>query len=248
MRRAFLTCLVVVALVAAGCGDDKPTMKVSAAASLKTALEDSAGSFGGADPSFSFAGSDELAAQIRQGLKPDVYAAANTKLPADLYKEGLVEKPLPIATNRLVIAVPRGSNKVKSLADLAKPGVTIAAGAPTVPIGSYAREMLGRMPASQAKAIERNIRSNEPDVPGIVGKVSQGAVDAGFVYVTDIRAAAGKLGPIEIPERFQPVVVYSAAVVKGAPHAAEGRKYVEWLQTGPGHDALQEAGFGNPPL
>ena len=55
----------------------------------------------------SFAGSDELAAQIRQGVRPDVYAAANTTLPDQLHKEGLVGKPTVIATNTLVVAVPR---------------------------------------------------------------------------------------------------------------------------------------------
>ncbi len=55
----------------------------------------------------SFAGSDELAAQIRQGVKPDVYAAANTKLPDELNKEGLLSEPVEFATNELVIAVPQ---------------------------------------------------------------------------------------------------------------------------------------------
>jgi molybdate transport system substrate-binding protein len=248
MRRLFALGAVGLILGAGACGDDKPSLKVSAAASLKTAFEQSADSFDAADVSFSFAGSDELAAQIRQGLKPDVYAAANAQLPNDLYREGLVEKPLQIASNRIIVAVPRGSNKVKSLADLAKPGVTIAAGAARVPIGSYTRVALRRMPDALARGIERNIRSNEPDVAGIVGKVSQGAVDAGFVYVTDVRQAGGRLVPIEVPERFQPIVVYAAAVVKDAPNAAEAREYVQWLRTGAGHDALLDAGFGNPPL
>ena len=54
-------------------------------------------------------GSDELAAQIHQGIKPDDYAAANTKLPDDLYARGLVGKPVKFATNRLVIAIPKGA-------------------------------------------------------------------------------------------------------------------------------------------
>ena len=56
----------------------------------------------------SFAGSDELAAQIRQGVKPDVYAAANTRLPDELYDEGLLGEPVEFATNELVLAVPEG--------------------------------------------------------------------------------------------------------------------------------------------
>ena len=34
---------------------------------------------------------------------------------------------------------------------------------------------------------------------GVVGKLSQGAVDAGFVYITDVKAAGGKLTAIELP-------------------------------------------------
>ena len=69
----------------------------------------------------SFAGSDELAAQIRQGVKPDVYAAANTKLPDALYDEGLLEQPVEFATNTFVLAVPKDS-EIDSIDDLtAKP-------------------------------------------------------------------------------------------------------------------------------
>ena len=60
-----------------------------------------------------------------------------------------------------------------------------------MPIGAYTREVLGRLPAAQAKAILDNVRSKEPDVKGIVGKLTQGAVDAGFVYRSDVDATNG---------------------------------------------------------
>ena len=92
---------------------------MSAAASLKGAFEDYGKSFDAATARFSFAGSDELAAQIRQGVKPDVYAAANTKLPDQLFEDGLVEKPTIFAGNRLVIAVPADSD-IDSIDDLGR--------------------------------------------------------------------------------------------------------------------------------
>jgi molybdate transport system substrate-binding protein len=247
LRRA-LAGVVALVLIAGGCGggDGRPTIKVSAAASLKQAFQDYAKSFDAAEVSFSFAGSDELAAQIRQGVKPDAYAAANTSLPDDLYAQGLVGKPVRFASNQLVIAIPDGSGKVKSIADLAKSGITIAAGAATVPIGSYTRDVLRRLGGAEAQAIERNIRSNEPDVAGIVAKVAQGAVDAGFVYVTDVRAAKGRLIGIPLPARLQPRVTYGAAVVTGAPHPAEARAFVAGLRSGAGGRALRDAGFGAP--
>ena len=95
---------------------------MSAAASLKTAFTEYGKQFADADAQFSFAGSDELAAQIQQGVKPDVYAAANTKLPDELYDEGLVEKPTVFAGNELVLAVPADGAKVDSLDDLTSDG------------------------------------------------------------------------------------------------------------------------------
>ena len=52
-----------------------------------------------------------------------------------------------------------------------------------MPIGAYTREVLGRLGRAERAAILANVRSNEPDVAGVVGKLTQGAVDAGFVYV-----------------------------------------------------------------
>jgi molybdate transport system substrate-binding protein len=246
--RRLLAAVAVAALAGAGCGgSSEPTIKVSAAASLKTAFESYAKSFEPAQPSFSFAGSDELAAQIRQGVRPDVFAAANTKLPDELYAKGLVEKPVVFAGNRLVIAVPDGSRKVRSAESLAQPGMRIAAGAPTVPIGAYTREVLARLGGTQARAIDRNIRSNEPDVAGVVAKIAQGAVDAGFVYVTDVRAAGGRITGIELPDRLQPRVAYGAAVVRGAPHPPAARQFVNGLLSGAGKRSLAAAGFEPPP-
>jgi molybdate transport system substrate-binding protein len=201
--------------------------------------------FSGADVRLSFAGSDELAAQIRQGVKPDVYAAANTKLPDQLNKEGLLSKPVDFATNQLVIAVPKDS-EIQSVEELARDGVKLAVGSESVPIGSYTREVLARLPSSESDAILANVRSNEPDVKGIVGKLTQGAADAGLVYVTDVSAAADKLRAVKLPADLEPDVTYAAGVVKGAKQPDEGREFVDGLTDGACADALAKAGFGAP--
>jgi molybdate transport system substrate-binding protein len=242
---AALLCLGL--LVGCGGDDGKPTLRVSAAASLKSAFEDYAKSFDSADVSYSFAGSDELGAQIRKGAHPDVFAAANTKLPGQLYSAGRVEKPVPFAANRLVIAVPADGDRVTSIDDLDDPGVKIAAGTASVPVGAYTRDLLTQLGKQRAAAIERNIRSNEPDVSGVVGKVAQGAVDAGFVYVTDVRGSNGRLHGIELPAGLQPDVIYGVAVVKGTSHHKEAQAFIEGLLSGEGGRALQQAGFEAAP-
>src|SRR5437763_6200684 len=212
----------------------KPSLTVSAAASLKAAFTAYGQQFPQANVRYSFAGCDVRAAQIEQGLKPDVFASANTKLPDLLYAKGLVSKPVTFAANRLVIAVPANSTKVKSISDLEKPGVTIAVGSASVPIGSYTRKVLAKLgPATSAKILA-NVRSEESDVSGIVGKLTQGAVDAGFTYVTDVKATDGVLRAIPLPASLQPLVAYGIAVVKGASHPAQARAFIAGLLSGAG--------------
>jgi molybdate transport system substrate-binding protein len=228
-----------------GGGDDSEPLVVSAAASLNTAFHDYVEA-AGIDARMSFAGSDELAAQIRQGVKPDVYAAANTTLPDQLHAEGHVGQPSVFATNTLVLAVPKDS-AIDSLDDLTSPGPTIAMGDPSVPVGSYTREVLGELPDTQRRAIYDNVRSEEPDVSGIASKLTQGAVDAGFVYITDVTASDGELKAIQLPAELQPNVQYGAAVVTGAKEPDAARSFIDGLLSGDGAAALREAGFRPPP-
>jgi molybdate transport system substrate-binding protein len=247
-KRPVAVLLAAAALLGvAGCGDDDggAELVVSGASSLTAAFEDYGRAFG--DVRFSFAGSDDLAAQIRQGVAPDVFAAANSALPQALHEEGLLEQPVVFATNELVLAVPRDADAVTGLDDLARPGVTLAIGSEDVPIGSYTREVLERLGGAEADAILANVRSHEPDVKGIVGKLAQGAVDAGFVYATDVQAAGGKLRGIALPPRLRPAVAYGVAVAADAEHPAAARRFVDGLLEGDGARALRAAGFGSPP-
>ena len=250
-RRLMTVVLAVAALAASGCGSSsgggKPDLVVSAAASLKDAFTQYAQKFPDATIRASFAGSDELAAQIQQGVRPDVFASANTKLPDELFQKGLVQKPVVFAGNRLVIAVPASGGKVSSIDDLEKPGVTVAMGSASVPVGIYTRKVLSGLPEDQSSKLLANVRSNEPDVAGVVGKVSQGAVDAGFVYITDVDATDGKLKAIELPKTLQPQVAYGVAVVKGAKHPREAREFIDGLLDADGRRALDAAGFEPPP-
>jgi molybdate transport system substrate-binding protein len=240
--------LIVAALVGCG-GDDSDSnnsaspLVVSAAASLTDALTSCSKQFDAARVRLSFAGSDELAAQIRQGVKPDVYAAANTKLPDQLASEGLLDKPVKFATNELVIAVPDDSD-ITSLDDLSKPGVKLVIGSETVPVGTYTRTVLGKLPAAEEKQVMANVKSNEPDVKGVVGKLTHGAADAGFVYRTDL---VDGLKAITLPADLQPVVEYGAGVVKGAKNPDAAQQYLDGLTSGACADALQKAGFGVAP-
>jgi molybdate transport system substrate-binding protein len=241
-----LGCGLLLLALLAGCSEGRPQLEVSAAASLEHAFTQYARQFSSAETRYSFAGSDALAAQIEQGLRPDVFASANTKLPDALFAKRLVYRPVVFAANRLVLAVPRGS-KIATLADLGRPGTNVAIGTPSVPVGAYTAAALERLPAAQRRSLLANVRDREPDVTGIVGKLSEGAVDAGFVYATDVSSADGRLRAIALPPSLRPQVLYGAAVVRGTHQPAQASAFIAGLRSGAGRADLLSDGFLAPP-
>jgi molybdate transport system substrate-binding protein len=246
MRRAFV--LAALALTLAGCGGsgpDEPTLTVLGASSLTEALSEYGDSFAGAQVRDSFAGSDQLAAQIRQGAKADVFASADTAYPAELHRRGLVEEPVVFARNRLVVVVPE-DGRAGSLADLARSGTKVVVGDASVPVGEYTHEVLGRLPEGERQAIRANVVSEEPEVTAVLAKVASGAADAGFVYATDAKTAAGEVRTVAVPEQLQPEVAYAAAVVSGSGETALAQRYLQGLLHGQGAGDLRAAGFLPP--
>jgi molybdate transport system substrate-binding protein len=197
-------------------------------------------------PKYNFAGSDQLATQIQQGAPADVFAAASPKYPDLLYAQGLVQKPIKFVTNTLVLIVPKSNPaNIHSVMDLTKPGVKLVIGDATVPVGSYTRTVLTTLGITSA--VMKNVVSQETDVKGVVGKVSLGEADAGFVYATDVRPVLGKVGVIRLRESAQPHVVYEVAVVKNAPHLRDAYAFVTRLIRPVAQRTLVRCGFGRKP-
>jgi molybdate transport system substrate-binding protein len=197
-------------------------------------------------PVYQFGGSDQLAFQIQQGAPVDVFAAASPKYPEQLYQQGLVQKPIQFATNTLVLIVPKSNPAgIHSVMDLTRPGVKIVIADAGVPVGLYTRTVLNNLGISAA--VLKNVVSQETDVKGVLGKVVLGEADAGFVYVTDAKAALGKIGVIRIRESAQPHVVYEVAVVKNAKHLQAAYAFVTRLIRPLGQRQLLKFGFGPRP-
>ena len=196
---------------------------------------------------YSFAGSDQLALQIRQGAAADVFASASPKYMELAYRDGFVTKPVVFATNKLIVLVPRSNPAgIKSVYDLRRPGLKIVIGDKTVPIGTYARQLLDTIGITND--VMKNVVSNETDVKGIVAKVALGEADAGFVYQTDARPVASQTRSIALPVWAQPPIRYEVAVVKASTHGAAARAYIKKLTSKRGRKLLAMAGFGLPKL
>jgi molybdate transport system substrate-binding protein len=91
-----------------------------------------------------------------------------------------------------------------------------------------------------------NVVSNEDDVKGVLAKVASGDADAGFVYVTDTKAAGDEVEAIELPASAQAKVGYPITIVTDAAHEEGAQQFVDLVMGDEGQAKLREAGFGPP--
>ncbi|HEX2291757.1 MAG TPA: molybdate ABC transporter substrate-binding protein [Gaiellaceae bacterium] len=239
MRWGAALLLVAFATGCGGSGDDGEGLTVYAASSLTEVFQE-------LDPGhrYNFAGSDELATQIREGGAADLYAAASPRYPEELREDGLVGEPRVFATNQLVLIVPDENPRViQTVADLGRPGTKLVIGAQGVPVGDYTRDVLAELGLS--RVLERVV-SEEENVKGVVGKVALGEADAGFVYATDARAAGDDVRAIDLPRAAAIDIRYPIAVVESTGRRDDAEAFVERLLGPEGREALAAAGFGLP--
>jgi len=189
---------------------------------------------------FSFAGSNTLAAQIRQGAPADVFASANTRLPQGLYQDHFCSKPVVFTRNALVLIVPASNPaRIHSVYDLRRSGIKLVIAAPNVPVGAYTRQVLKNLRLS---SVLRNVVSQESDVREVLAKVALAEADAGFVYSTDSRTVAGKVKTIRLPARAQPSVQYGICVVSASGHEAAAHAFVKKVLSARGQRILRRYG------
>jgi len=249
--------LVAVALVLAACAPSstpaqggagsrpsaRTTLTVLAAASTRDAFTRIAASYEKAHPGVTvrlgFGGSSTLVDQVRAGAPADVLATASTT--SMHLASGAVGPPVIFARNRLALVVPRANPAgIHSVADLADPEVRLVMCQPQVPCGATARTLLARA------GVKARPVSLEPDVSATVTMVRLGEADAGFVYVTDLRAAGDQLAAVPLPPRLAVWTDYPIAVVTASPHRAQAAAFVRAV-TGPdGQAVLRAAGFAPP--
>jgi molybdate transport system substrate-binding protein len=235
-----LAVVTLLALVLPGSVTGATPITVLAAASLTQVFPRISGT-----PRYSFAGSDQLALQIRQGAPADVYAAASPKYTELLYRDGFLQKPVVFATNKLILLVPKSNPaSIRTVYDLRRDGVKLVIGDSTVPIGTYTRQILDTLGITSD--VLKNVVSQETDVKGIVTKVALGEADAGLVYRTDAKPVASRTRTIALPDWAQPAIRYELAVVKTSSHLSAARAFVKQVVSKRGRALLAKAGFGLP--
>ena len=271
MRRFTLTVVALAAIAAAGCSSSSSsstasgsssssapaasssspaatqtgTITVFAAASLMGTFTQLGKQFEAAHPGdtvkFSFGGSSTLATQITGGAPADVFASAAPANMDTVVNAGDASNPQDFAKNTAEVAVPPSNPaKVTSVSDLAKSSVKVALCQPKVPCGVVAAEVF------KNAGITVKPVTLQPDVKSVLTQVELGNVDAGMVYVTDVKAAGAKVKGVTIPASENASTLYPIATVSSSTHQAEAQAFVAYVLSPAGQQVLTAAGFQKP--
>lgn len=227
-------------------GELSGEVTVFAAASLTESFEKLGAQFEkdhpGTNVTFSFGGSDALAASITGGAPADVFASASPTTMEIVADAGAAAgTPETFVRNRLEIAtLPGNPDGIASLKDLTDPGLKVVLCDETVPCGSAVRKAL------DAGALKLTPVSYEEDVKSALTKVVLKEADAAVVYKTDVRAAAGTVEGVDFPESAGAINDYPITLLEEAPNAAAAEAFVGLVQSAAGQKVLTEAGFLKP--
>jgi molybdate transport system substrate-binding protein len=148
-----------------------------------------------------------------------------------------------LLSNRLAIAVPDDRpGQIRSARDLLDGSIRrVAVGDPNaVPAGVYARrylERIGIWSALQSKLVPT------ATVRLALAAVERGAVDAAFVYVTDVATTRHTKIAFAVPPGDAPPITYPAALIRTGLNPEGGRRWLAFLKTGEATEVFTRAGF-----
>ncbi|MEU5254799.1 molybdate ABC transporter substrate-binding protein [Streptomyces longwoodensis] len=227
-------------------GELSGEVTVFAAASLKESFTTLGEEFEKAHPgtsvTFSFGGSDALAASITGGAPADVFASASPKTMKVVTDAGdAAGTPATFVRNQLEIAtLPGNPDKIASLKDLTRSGLKVVLCDKAVPCGAAAQKAL------DAAGLELTPVSYEEDVKSALNKVVLKEADAAVVYRTDVRAAGDKVEGVDFPESADTVNDYPITLLKGAQHTDAAEAFIALVRSAEGRKVLTGAGFLEP--
>jgi len=231
---------------ASASGEPSGEVTVFAAASLKESFEELGETFEkdhpGTKVTFSFGGSDALAASITGGAPADVFASASPRTMEIVTDAGDdTGAPATFVRNRLEIAtLPGNPHGITSLRDLTGPDLKVVLCDRTVPCGAAAQQAL------DAGKLKLTPVSWEEDVKSALNKVVLKEADAAVVYRTDVEAAGGKVEGVEFPESADAVNDYPITLLKESRNPNAAKAFIELVKSPEGQKVLREAGFLTP--
>ena len=160
----------------------------------------------------------------------------------------LLGSPTPVLRNREIILVPKNNPaNVKTLKDLATPGVKLAIGTSGSAVGKLASQVIQNAAAAFGfdfvKGVRDNIKVQADKGSDVVAAVG-GAANAAIAFESDRDDA--KYTTIPIEEKFNVISTYNMAVPKNAKNPALAKDLVDLVAGPSGQAILRKFNYMSP--
>ena len=245
----FLVLLALITSLGCTCSTAESQLSVFAAAGAKPPLDEIRQRFKEqyiANVVISYGGGGEVLSQMILSRSGDVYIA-----PEQRFMETAVEKQAidpetikSVAYIIPVIAVKKDNPKdIKTLADLAKPGVRVAITRPeTTLLGKYAPEIFQK--AGLAESIEKNVVTQAVRPDSLLTMLVMGQVDAGIIWHFYEVQAPDEIEVIYLaPQQLTGVGEMQAAVSSYTNNKKAAQQFVDFMTSADCKEVFKNLGY-----
>lgn len=201
---------------------------------------------------FNLAGTQAIKTQVQNGAYADVFISASNKYTTELTNGGyfVTGTVKPLTSNYVIVILPADNPaNIKSLADLAKPGVKIAMADKSVPVGAATVGVMTNMAKSSEygnawnSSVYDNVVTYETSEPAVAAKVQLGEVDAGFVYESTYTAGGDKYQSLSIAKSLNYLQTYSIGILKESTSKGAAADFETFMLSSSGQQILKDYGF-----
>ncbi len=251
---------------------DRPALVLYASGNYFFAMRDLVRAFGDAYPAYRgrvfyetlppgllmkqiAAGGTVTSGNLTFTVKPDVMMAEQ-RASEGWVKDGRLTAPVvSFATNELTIMVPAGNpSHINGLADLGRPDLALAM--PNPAFEGVARQIRASLVKAGGEALAVSVYETKvSDGTTILTRIHhrqtplllmQGLVQAGVTWTSEAifqEQQGHPIAHVAIPPNQNTTAIYSAAMVRGAPHAEAARTWLTFIRSDAAFAALAPFGF-----
>jgi molybdate transport system substrate-binding protein len=227
MKQSFRISAVLIVLAVLFSTAHADGVKVFAAASMKTALDEAAKTWkvqSGKDIVATYGSSATLAKQIAEAAPTDIFISADEAWMDDVAKKNLIKPDTrkDLAGNTLVLVASAGADikvdltKPTELASVLGEEKLAVGDVKSVPAGKYAKSALENL--GLWASVEPHLAMQE-NVRAALALVARGEAKLGIVYGSDAVAEPKVHVVADFPETSHPPILYPAAIIAASTNA-----------------------------
>jgi len=192
---------------------------------------------------YSYKGSGCLLPDICVSEKGDLYIPGELFYMKQAEDRGLLRASRPVARmTTVIVAQPGNPKKVKSLKDLARPGMRVGLGdAKAIAIGRAARSVLDK--AKLRKQVEKNVVMSCMNVVELGNAIKLGHLDAAIVWDGTAALYHGYVTTVPIPVKYSYTSTIPVGVLKFSKHPKEATEFMNFLASKEAEPVFQKHGY-----